>query len=110
MSIIHAFLRWALGVVAPGTGRRRAVSRPAGALAVPRPHTSPTAPRRLLAQRSPYGLHGPLDGNATAMVRPYVVESEREQDRQSRRRLALVLAADFGIDLDEHVIGAKAVA
>ncbi|WP_329912197.1 hypothetical protein [Streptomyces sp. SP18BB07] len=77
---------------------------------MPRPHTSPTAPRRLLAQRSPYGLHGPLDGNATAMVRPYVVESEREQDRQSRRRLALVLAADFGIDLDEHVIGAKAVA
>jgi hypothetical protein len=44
------------------------------------------------------------------MVRPYVVESEREQDRQSRRRLALVLAADFGVDLDDHVIGAKAVA
>ncbi|SOD77195.1 hypothetical protein SAMN06272781_5065 [Streptomyces sp. 1222.2] len=44
------------------------------------------------------------------MVRPYVVEAEREQHRQSRRRLALVLAADFGIDLDAHVIGAEAVA
>lgn len=44
------------------------------------------------------------------MVRSCVVESEREQDRQSRRRLALVLAADFGIDLDEQVIGAEAVA
>ncbi|WP_020115511.1 hypothetical protein [Streptomyces bottropensis] len=43
-----------------------------------------------------YGLHGPLDGGATVMVRPYVVEAEREQARQSRRRLALVLAADFG--------------
>ncbi|WP_328507128.1 hypothetical protein [Streptomyces sp. NBC_00391] len=63
-----------------------------------------------MAQRSPYGLHGPFDGGATAMVRPYVVESEREQARQSRRRLALVLAADFGVDLDDHVIGAKAVA
>jgi hypothetical protein len=44
------------------------------------------------------------------MVRPYVVESEREEARQSRRRLALVLAADFGVDLDEHVIGAVAKA
>ncbi|MFD9119579.1 hypothetical protein ACFU6M_10450 [Streptomyces bottropensis] len=55
-----------------------------------------------------YGLHGPLDGGATVMVRPYVVEAEREQARQSRRRLALVLAADFGIDLDALVIGAVA--
>jgi hypothetical protein len=44
------------------------------------------------------------------MVRPYVVQAEREQARQSRRRLALVLAADFGIALDEHVIGAVAEA
>jgi hypothetical protein len=44
------------------------------------------------------------------MVRPYVDQSEREQARQSRRWLALVLAADFGIDLDEHVIGAVAEA
>ncbi|QYX79845.1 hypothetical protein [Streptomyces akebiae] len=112
MSIIHAFLRWALGVLAPGTGRRRAVlpGGTAGSPPPPRTDASPPAPRRLPAQRSPYGLHGPLDGGATVMVRPYVVESEREQARQSRRRLALVLAADFGIDLDEHVVGAVAKA
>ncbi|MGW1166380.1 hypothetical protein [Streptomyces sp. NPDC002550] len=62
------------------------------------------------AHRSPYGLVTPLDGSANAVVRPYLHESEREQARQSRRRLALVLAADFGIDLDQHVIGAEAVA
>ncbi|WP_246203588.1 hypothetical protein [Streptomyces tailanensis] len=46
------------------------------------------------------------------MVRPYLVAVEREQDRQAqqeRRRIALVLAADFGIDLDRHVVGAEAV-
>lgn len=109
MSIIHAFLRWALGVLAPGTGRRRASPRPA---VPPAFHlrTATTAPQELPAQRSPYGLHGPLDGGGTVMVRPYVVEAEREEARQSRRRLALVLAADFGIDLDEHVIGAMAKA
>ncbi|MEI5523596.1 hypothetical protein WB401_20075 [Streptomyces brasiliscabiei] len=110
MSIIHAFVRWALGVVAPGTGRRRAASRPAVSPPVRRPHTAATAPQRLPAPRSPYGLHGPLDGGATVAVRPYVVEAEREQERQARRRLALVLAADFGIDLDGHAIGAEAVA
>ncbi|MFE7761975.1 hypothetical protein [Streptomyces sp. NPDC057438] len=113
MRIIHAFLRWALGVFAPGTGRRRrTASRPAPPhreIPLPLPRTLPQA---LPALRSPYGLHGPLDGTATVMVRPYVVQSEREEARQARRRLALVLAADFGIDLDEHVIGAatKAVA
>ncbi|WP_215455657.1 hypothetical protein [Streptomyces sp. ATCC 21386] len=112
MSIIHAVLRWALGVLVPGTGRRRraAASRVAALpLVIPRRRTR-VLPQALPATRSPYGLHGPLDGAATAMVRPYVIESEREQACQSRRRLALVLAADFGIDLDEHVIGAKAVA
>ncbi|WP_308186115.1 hypothetical protein [Streptomyces sp. MNU76] len=43
------------------------------------------------------------------LVRPYLVADEREQARQSRRRLALVLAADFGIDLDRHVVGAEQV-
>jgi hypothetical protein len=59
--------------------------------------------------RSPYNLdpHTPLDGSASPLVRPYLVAVEREQARQSRRRLALVLAADFGIDLDRHVVGAE---
>ncbi|GAA2495595.1 hypothetical protein [Streptomyces gobitricini] len=55
--------------------------------------------------RSPYGLDVPLSGDESAMVRPYLVADEQRQ-----RRLALVLAADFGIDLDTHLVGAPAVA
>jgi hypothetical protein len=54
-----------------------------------------------------------LDGTASRLVRPYLdaYEQELERERQRHRRLALVLAADFGIDLDQHVVGArKAVA
>ncbi|WP_371575021.1 hypothetical protein [Streptomyces sp. NBC_01314] len=112
VSIIHAFALWILGLFAPGTGRRRADTRPAGqTLArmpeVPRP-PAPWPPVR----RSPYGLEEPLPGEATAVVRPYVVvaEQECERARQRQRRVAMVLAADFGIDLDLHVLGAEAVA
>ncbi|MFG3514547.1 hypothetical protein [Streptomyces bobili] len=67
--------------------------------------------------RSPYGLPVLLDGTRTAPIRPYVLaverddqERERERARQTRRRVALVLAADFGVDLDPHVIGAERAA
>ncbi|MPY64398.1 hypothetical protein FNH08_46790, partial [Streptomyces spongiae] len=63
--------------------------------------------------RSPYGLPTPLDGAASALVRPYLAAHEREAEEaalQQRRRLALVLAADFGVDLDRHLIGAQEVA
>jgi hypothetical protein len=83
--------------------------------------------RQLPAARSPYGLADPLDGAATIPVRPYVLAAERthhtrqqqqkqqqEQQRtrqtQARRRVALVLAADFGIDIDQHVVGAERAA
>ncbi|MDX2697191.1 hypothetical protein PV416_27505 [Streptomyces ipomoeae] len=69
---------------------------------------STTAGNRAPAPRSPYGLDdGPYDGSASPLVRPYLVAVEREQECQARRRLALVLAADFGIDLDRHVVGAE---
>ncbi|MFD5140320.1 hypothetical protein ACFWMX_29400 [Streptomyces sp. NPDC058378] len=42
-------------------------------------------------------------------MRPYLLASDQEH-AQRRRRLALVLAADFGLDLDLHVIGAQGVA
>ncbi|MFF3329079.1 hypothetical protein ACFYWX_05875 [Streptomyces sp. NPDC002888] len=117
VSIIHALLRWILDVCAPGTGRRRADARPAG----PSPAGDPAAPGpfavRLPVHRSPYGLPVLLDGRATAPVRPYVLAAERahrerelEWARQRRRRVALVLAADFGVDLDRHVIGAEMAA
>ncbi len=77
MSIIHALLRWALGVCAPGTGRRRAGARPV----VPVPARDPEVPApvavRLPAHRSPYGLPVLLDGASTAPVRPYVLAAER---------------------------------
>lgn len=107
MSIIHALLRWALESLAPGTGGRRAVP----GLATPADRSqnqepSPAPERWLPSHRSPYGHDGPLDGHATALVRPYLATHER-QSAQRRRRLALVLATDFGIDLDRHVVGAE---
>ncbi|MFJ4687805.1 hypothetical protein [Streptomyces sp. NPDC088789] len=57
--------------------------------------------------RSPYGLHEPLDGAGTALIRPYLIAAEREREQRQRRRTVLVLATDFGIDLDLHVIGAR---
>ncbi|MDH2388731.1 hypothetical protein QCN29_08010 [Streptomyces sp. HNM0663] len=65
-------------------------------------------PAGIPALRSPYGLDEPLNGSDNALVRPYLVAWERGQDqaRQQRRRLTLVLAADFGIDLDAHAVDA----
>ncbi|MER6559886.1 hypothetical protein ABT300_19560 [Streptomyces sp. NPDC001027] len=122
VSIIHALLRWTLGVFAPGTGRRRAGARSAvPAVRVAQTPEARAVHRRLPTARSPYGLAGPLDGAATVPVRPYVLAAERTQhggeqqqqwtrQAQSRRRVALVLAADFGIDLDQHVVGAERAA
>ncbi|WP_347104964.1 hypothetical protein [Streptomyces sp. CB03238] len=53
--------------------------------------------------RSPYGLDAPLNGDETVMVRPYLVADEQRQ-----RRRALVLAADFGVDVDAYLVGAVA--
>ncbi|MCX5268075.1 hypothetical protein [Streptomyces sp. NBC_00199] len=124
VSIIHALLRWILGVFAPGTGRRRAGAHPAVRTAT---HIAPQcdagAVRRLPATRSPYGEPELLDGAATIPVRPYVLaaeqahhdrgqeqEQQRTRQTQTRRRVALVLAADFGIDLDRHVTGTERAA
>lgn len=109
MSIIHTTLGWVLGVFAPGSGRRRAGTRPAA----PVPARRPEAPRAAVpwppAPRSPYGRDERLDGHAAALVRPYLLVAEREQERttQHRRRITLVLAADFGID--RRLIGAEGV-
>ncbi len=109
MSIIHAFLLRALNLLLPGTGRRRATS---GTATLPHTADVHAGPARLPLPRSPYGADTPLDGAAAPLVRPYVVACEhvRERARQRRRRLTLVIAADFGLDLDRHVIGAKRAA
>ncbi|MEU8971777.1 hypothetical protein AB0D11_21330 [Streptomyces monashensis] len=111
VSIIHRFLRWVLGVFAPGTGSRRAGAYPTASTFAHNPETPWTSSAWPPASRSPYGLDTALDGHASRLVRPYVLEAERERERarQHRRRVALVLAADFGIDLDRHLIGAEGV-
>ncbi|MGW0959406.1 hypothetical protein ACWD4K_10290 [Streptomyces gelaticus] len=73
------------------------------------PRTHPRLTAHLPTPRSPYGLDHALDGGASALVRPYLLASDQERVKQ-RRRLALVLAADFGLDLDLHVVGAQGVA
>ncbi|WP_282701067.1 hypothetical protein [Streptomyces sp. CC219B] len=112
VGIIHTILGWVVGVFAPGTSRRRAGARPVSETREEGSETPDVLPQ-LPAHRSPYGLHAPLDGYAVVMVRPYVLAAERERSRrgaeQWRRRLALVLAADFGIDLDRHIVGAEGV-
>ncbi|MCD7438856.1 hypothetical protein [Streptomyces lincolnensis] len=94
---------------APSTGKRRRRTPFPYVHAVTLGHgplTSPPLPRH----RSPYGLPAPLDGTASALVRPYLAAHEEEAALKQRRRLALVLAADYGIDLDQHLIGAREVA
>ncbi|MEV5847926.1 hypothetical protein AB0M32_38785 [Streptomyces sp. NPDC051985] len=110
--LIPRALYWLRLLFAPGTGKRRRPHRP------PFPHIHLTLvrcpltaePPRLPSPRSPYGLTTLLDGAESALVRPYLTAHECEAALQQRRLLALVLAADFGIDLDQHVIGAPEAA
>jgi hypothetical protein len=76
VSIIHALACWILGVVAPGTGTRRAPARPAAPTPARKPYPTRPVAVRLRVHRSPYGLPLPLDGRAAALVRPYVVAAE----------------------------------
>ncbi|WP_121747859.1 hypothetical protein [Streptomyces sp. E2N166] len=104
--LIHRIAHWLGPLFGPGTGTHRAGS-------AQRPRTLPsTAPARLPLHHSPYCRHHPLDGADSRLVRPYLAarEQEADRDRQRHRRLALVLAADFGIDLDQHVVGARKAA
>ncbi|WSQ11895.1 hypothetical protein OG604_31380 [Streptomyces sp. NBC_01231] len=103
--LIRRNLEWLRLLFAPGTGKRRRPRRH------PSPYLTPVRPSAPLPRhRSPYGLPTPLDGTASALVRPYLAALEQEAALQQHRRLALVLAADFGIDLDRHLIGAQEVA
>ncbi|WP_149180257.1 hypothetical protein [Streptomyces sp. TRM49041] len=107
VGIIHAFARLLLGAFAPGSGRRRADSSPtAPASTATRREAPPRTPLPL--PRSPYGRNDPLDGHASALVRPYLAAYEQQETRT--RRLTLVLAADLGIDLDARSLHGVEVA
>ncbi|MEV7524012.1 hypothetical protein [Streptomyces sp. NPDC091371] len=102
--LIRALVLWARLWFGPSTG---AAHRAHPQAPTPRPRTHP-----LPVPRSPYGLDGPLDGDETPLIRPYVRvhEQREERARQRQRRLAMLLAADFGIDLDTHLVGARGAA
>ncbi|MFE3635217.1 hypothetical protein [Streptomyces sp. NPDC059168] len=104
--LICCLTHWLALLLGPGTGAHRAGG--------PRPHRPPVRRRtdsvRLPVHRSPYCLHLSLDGSESRLVRPYLTAHEQERARQRHRRRTLVLAADFGIDLDRHVIGAERTA
>jgi hypothetical protein len=110
--LIRRTLEWLRLLFGPGTGKRRRTHRHphfcVHLTVVRRP--SSALPSNLPRHRSPYGLATLIDGNGSPLVRPYLTAHEREAALQERRRLALVLAADFGIDLDRHLVGAQEVA
>ena len=99
--LIRRLAQWLGLLFGPGTGSHRAGSP------LPAPPSAPCVPFHPPVRRSPYCRHLPLDGAESRLVRPYLVADERERARQRRRRVALVLAADFGVDLDTHVVGAE---
>ncbi|MFI8088528.1 hypothetical protein ACIF9R_09430 [Streptomyces sp. NPDC086080] len=107
--LIRRLAHWLGLLFSPGTGTHRAGDlRLAHLTAAPTPTTdSPCLP----LHRSPYCLHLPLDGADSRLVRPYLTAHEQERARQRRRRrVTLVLATDFGIDLDQLPTGAGKVA
>ncbi|CAM5425126.1 hypothetical protein [Streptomyces narbonensis] len=107
--LIRALTLWARLVLgARSSGWHRARTAPPF-------HPTPTpapAPVQPPAPRSPYGLDVPLNGDESALVRPYLVAYDQRQERarQRQRRLALVLAADFGFDLDTRDLHGLGVA
>ncbi|MFG2565085.1 hypothetical protein ACGFR6_06545 [Streptomyces sp. NPDC048567] len=121
VGIIHALLRLLLELLVPGSaGRRRAGARAEAlhsaqgadeAVRTGAP-AGRRAPERATRPRSPYGLGERLAGEDTALIRPYLLAYERQEERarQRLRRLSLVMAADFGIDLDARDVHAMGVA
>jgi hypothetical protein len=108
--LIRRTLEWLRILFSPGTGKRRRARHRTYLCLHFTAVRHPAAPLPLPHHRFPYGLATPLDGTDSALVRPYLASHDQEAVLQQRRRLALVLAADFGIDLDRHLIGAQEVA
>ncbi|MEV7136632.1 hypothetical protein [Streptomyces tauricus] len=84
LDLIRRSLRWMRLFFCPGTGWRRRIR-----------HRTYLC-LHITAVRHP--------------IRPHLVARGPEAVLQQRRRRALVLAADLGIDLDSHLIGAREVA
>ncbi|MEU3427016.1 hypothetical protein [Streptomyces gardneri] len=111
--LIRALTLWARLVCGfRSSGRHRArTSLPVTDRSSFRPAPAPS-PAQPPGPRSPYGLDVPLNGDESALVRPYLVAYDQRQERarQRQRRLLMVLAADFGIDLDTRDLHGLGVA
>ncbi|NML50045.1 hypothetical protein HHL19_10230 [Streptomyces sp. R302] len=112
VSIIHALLRLLLKAFRPPGSRRRVCAPPNA----PAPVQQALVRSPTVRPRSPYGLMDTLDGEGTALVRPYLLAYERQERQEERaarqlwRRVSLVLATDFGVDLDTRDVHAVGVA
>ncbi|GGO83293.1 hypothetical protein GCM10012280_11940 [Wenjunlia tyrosinilytica] len=93
MDCIRRVLEWVkavLGRRSPGRHRCCPATRTAPAT----PMTLPLALRAPVAGRPPRVVGSPLDGDAHAMVRPYLLEHERREEQRRRRcRRTLLVAA-----------------
>lgn len=88
-------IRWALALILPARGSRRAeAATPAAA------PDEQTMIIRAVRRRKP---EPPVFVDHLPLVRPYLVAWE-----QSERRRKLLLAAEYGVDVDTHLIGAAA--
>ena len=87
---MRTLLEWPPSLFLPARGKRRADTAPAV-------QPAPTPVRRLVRTTRPAARI--IDGDATALVRPFLVAHEKEQERQrqAERRVALALAT-MGID------------
>jgi len=120
--LVMTLVLWGLTRLFPPSGTRRKVST---AIRTVVTCENMNDHARLVARvparrRSPYSVdRAPLDGYASRMSRPYLPagvdvaptmplspRTAREKAAQFGRRTALVLAADFGVDLDTRDIHA----
>ncbi|GFH34025.1 hypothetical protein SCWH03_02300 [Streptomyces pacificus] len=119
---VRTLLALLLSWLMPSTGRRRAQTAPRGTHAPPNRGTADAPARRLFITRRPLGVERPahwppltalraqiLRGEDGALIRPYLIawEQEQEQERRGRRdrRRATVPAAlgrDFASGVDFH--------
>ncbi len=107
-NLIAALLAWLLGVFVPGSGRRRAGTRPTTAAPAPQPQTTDRPAYGQVGQfgpgwgwtarpQSPYGLRETFDGDTLALVRPYLIAHEERQERARQRRRCLTIVSRGGL-------------
>jgi hypothetical protein len=82
--LIRGLIAWMSALGKPH-GRHRARSLPT----IPTPTPPATLDAALPTHRSPYGLHGLLDGTATVAVRPYVTIYEQRHRQPAMASLGL---------------------